>query len=102
MPAYLIANYKVLNPEGYNAYVASVVPTILAHGGEILVAGADAEAVEGAPGDVTVVLRFPSRDTLQGWYDSPEYRAIMHLRTESTEGHLVFADGFTMPLETNS
>jgi uncharacterized protein (DUF1330 family) len=97
MPAYLIANYTVLNPDGYNAYIASVAPTIIAHGGEILVAGAGAEAVEGTPGEVTVVLRFPSRDALRGWYDSPEYRAIKHLRTESTEGHLLFADEFTMP-----
>ena len=53
--------------------------------------------VEGEPGAVTVVLKFPSRAALRGWYDSPEYQAIIHLRTDNTEGGLVFADEFTMP-----
>lgn len=97
MPAYLIANYHIKDPEGYNAYIASVGPTILTHGGEILVAGPGGRPVEGSPGEVTVVLRFPSMDALQGWYDSPEYRRIVDLRRDSTEGHMVFAEGFVMP-----
>lgn len=97
MPAYLIANYNIVNQEGYEAYVASVVPTILSHGGEILVAGPGSRPVEGSPGTVTVVLRFASMEALRGWYDSSEYQDIIHLRTDSTEGHLVFADGFVMP-----
>ena len=39
MSGYLIANYKITNPQAYKAYGAAVGPTILAHGGEILVAG---------------------------------------------------------------
>ena len=97
MAGYLIANYDVTNPEGYHAYIAAVPPTIFAHGGEILVAGPGSEAVEGDPGPVTVVLKFPSKDALRGWYESPEYQAIIHLRTDNTEGAVVFADGFVMP-----
>ncbi len=97
MAAYLITNYDVTDPEGYGRYTASVGPTILAHGGEILVAGPGSRAVEGSPGAVTVVLRFPTMEALQGWYDSPEYQAIIALRTDNTEGHLVFADEFVMP-----
>ena len=55
------------------------------------------EAVEGEPGGVTVVLKFPSKDALRSWYDSPEYQAIIHLRTDNTEGSLVFAEQFVMP-----
>ncbi len=97
MPAYLIANYNITNPEGYSAYTASAGPTVLAHGGEILVAGPGAKAVEGNPGAITVVLKFPSMDALQGWYDSPEYQKVLKLRTDNTEGHLVFAEEFVMP-----
>ena len=97
MSGYLIANYNITNPEGYQAYTAAVVPTIMAHGGEILVAGPGSEAVEGEPGTVTVILKFPSKEALRGWYDSPEYQAILHLRTDNSEGHLVFADGFVAP-----
>ena len=97
MAGYLIANYKITNPEGYQAYIAAVGPTIIGHGGEILVAGEGSEAVEGEPGPVTVVLKFESKDALRAWYDSPEYQEIVHLRTDNTEGVLVFADEFVMP-----
>jgi uncharacterized protein (DUF1330 family) len=97
MAGYLIANYRITNAEGYQAYIAAVGPTILAQGGEILVAGPGSEAVEGEPGPVTVVLKFPSKDALRAWYDSPEYQEIIHLRTDNTEGSLVFADEFVMP-----
>ena len=85
------------NEEGYQSYIASVGPTIVAHGGEILVAGPGSEAVEGNPGAVTVVLKFPSKDALRTWYDSAEYQEIINLRTDNTEGLLVFADEFVMP-----
>ena len=97
MAGYLIANYQITNEAGYQAYIGSVGPTILVHGGEILVAGPGSEAVEGNPGQVTVVLKFPSKDALRGWYDSPEYQEIIHLRTDNTEGSMVFADEFVMP-----
>ncbi len=97
MASYLIANYDVTNPEGYGAYVAAVGPTIVAHGGKILVAGPDSTPMEGNPRAVTVVLQFSTREALQGWYDSPEYQEIIHLRTDNTEGAMVFADELVMP-----
>ena len=97
MAGYLIANYSITNPDGYQAYIAAVGPTIVARGGEILVAGPGSEAVEGEPGPVTVVLKFPSKEALRAWYDSPEYQKIIHLRTDNTEGSVVFADEFVMP-----
>ena len=97
MAGYLIANYNLTNAEGYQSYIAVVGPTIVAHGGEILVAGDGSEAVEGNPGTITVVLKFPSKEALRGWYDSPEYQEIIHRRTDNTEGFLVFAETFAMP-----
>jgi uncharacterized protein (DUF1330 family) len=97
MSGYLITTYKIINPEAYQAYTAAVAPTIFAHGGEILVAGPGSEVVEGTPEPITVVLKFPSKDALRGWYDSPEYQAIIHHRLDNTEGSMVFADEFKLP-----
>ena len=94
MASYLIANYNVNNSEGYGAYVAAVGPTIVAHGGKILVAGTGSTTVEGNPGGVTVVLEFPTREALQDWYDSPEYQEIIHLRTDNTDGDMDWLDQF--------
>ena len=97
MASYLIANYTVTNPEAYASYVAVVGPIIFAHGGKILVGGPGSTSVEGKPGPVTIVLEFPTREALQGWYDSPEYQEIIHHRTDNTDGMMVFADEFVMP-----
>jgi len=97
MASYVIANYKITNDEGYGAYVSAVGTTIDSHGGKILVAGPDSTPMEGSPELVTVVLEFPSRAALDGWYNSPEYKNIIHLRTDNTEGYVVFADQFVMP-----
>lgn len=97
MAGYLIANYTVTNETGYQSYLATVGPTLAAYNGEILVAGPGSEAVEGDPGPVTVVVRFPSMDDLRSWYESPEYKEIIHFRTDNTEGSVVFANEFVMP-----
>ena len=97
MSGYLIVTYKITRPDAYKAYTAAVGPTIAAHGGEILVAGPGSEAVEGSPYPITVVVKFPSKDALRGWYDSPEYQAIIHHRLDNTEGATIFADEFKMP-----
>ena len=97
MAGYLIANYQINNEEAYQGYLATVGPTILAHGGEILVAGPGSEAVEGDPKPITVVLKFPSTDALRAWYESPEYQKIINLRTDNTQGSVVFANEFVMP-----
>ena len=97
MSAYLIANYKLTNPTAYQGYVPAVMPTLQAHGAEVLIADYESEAVEGAPHNVTIVLRFPSKEAARAWYGSPEYQAIIHLRTDNTDGFVVFADHFTAP-----
>ena len=56
----------------------------LAHQGKILVAGPNSTPVEGDPGGVTVVLEFPSREALEGWYNSSEYQEILNLRLDNT------------------
>lgn len=97
MASYLVANYDVNDRDGYKEYLAAVGPIIAAHGGRVLVAGSGATAVEGSPGEITIVLEFPTRDALERWYNCQEYQAIIGLRTENTEGMLIFADEFALP-----
>ena len=96
MSAYVIANFTVTNPDGYKAYVPGVIPTLEAHGAEVLAADYKAERLEGDPGSVMVVIRFPSKDAVHAWYRSPEYQAILPLRTDNSEGVVVVADEFDL------
>jgi uncharacterized protein (DUF1330 family) len=93
MAGYFVANYKITNQDNYKQYLAAVGPILQAHGCEAVVVDRDSVRLEGSAGEVTVVLRFATKDAAQAWYESPEYQAILHLRTDSSEGAGVIAEG---------
>ena len=93
MAGYFVANYTITNQADYQEYLAAVGPVLTAHGAENIVIDRDSELLEGSAGQVTVVLRFATRAAARAWYESSEYRVIRHLRTDSTEGIGVIAEG---------
>ena len=93
MAGYFVANYTITNRAEYHEYLTAVGPVLEAHGVENIVIDRDSELLEGSAGQVTIVLRFATKAAARAWYDSPEYRAIRHLRTDNTEGIAVIADG---------
>ncbi len=97
MAGYLIANYRITNAEGYEAYPPAVTATLLACGADVLVADYESEVVEGEASSVTIVLRFPSKEAARDWYNSSDYQKIIRHRTDNTEGFILFADEFVMP-----
>lgn len=97
MSAYMIFSYTVTNEEGYQRYLPAAMPTLGPGVAEVLVADTQSEAKEGAPGQVTVVLRFESKDAARAWYESEAYQAAKPLRTSNSEGVAVLCDGFAVP-----
>ncbi len=93
MSTFLVASYRITNPDGYAAYPPAVAPTLAPFGGELVVADFNSESMEGEPLPVTIVVRFPSKEMAKAWYNSAEYQAVVNLRTDNTEGSLVFVDG---------
>jgi len=93
MAGYFIANYSITNPAEYEKYVAAVGPILQAHGTEYLVVDRDSALLEGPAGQVTVVLRFATKAAATAWYESEEYQAIKHFRTDNTVGAAVIAEG---------
>jgi uncharacterized protein (DUF1330 family) len=92
MAGYFVANYTITNQAEYMQYLAAVGPILKAHGAENIVIDRDSEPLEGPAGQVTVVLRFASKAAAKAWYESAEYQAILHLRTDNTEGIGVIAE----------
>lgn len=93
MAGYFVANYTITNQAGYKEYIAAVGPILEAHGAENIVIDRGSELLEGSAGQVTVVLRFATKAAAEAWYESPEYQAIRHLRTDNTEGIGAIAEG---------
>lgn len=93
MAGYFIANYTINDQAEYQKYMAAVGPILQAHGAEIVVVDRDSVPLEGSAGHVTVVLKFATKAAAQAWYESPEYQAIVHLRTDNAEGIGVITEG---------
>jgi uncharacterized protein (DUF1330 family) len=93
MAGYFVANYTITNQAEYKDYLAVVGPVLAAHAAERIVVDRNSELLEGSAGQVTVVLRFATKDAARAWYESPEYLAIKHLRTDNAEGIGVIAEG---------
>lgn len=52
-----------------------------------------APSVEGEWPGKLVIIEFPDRERATAWYESPEYQAILPLRTENSEGSAIIVDG---------
>ena len=94
MPAYVIVNVTVNDPERYPDYVRQVPATLAPYGGRFLARGGAVEVVEGdwEPKRL-VVIEFPSVERARAWYDSPEYAPARQLRWATSEAQLVLVDG---------
>lgn len=97
MAAYAVASYTVTNPEAYQSYGSAVAPILAAHQVEIVAFDNHSDTVEGSPGQTTVIMRFASKEAARAFYESEEYKAIAHFRTDNSEGSIVICDEFVMP-----
>lgn len=94
MPAYVLVDVEVTDPEAYKEYRAKAAPTVMAHGGRYVVRGGAQHHLE--PGwDLhrTVLLEFPSVEAAKTWYGSPEYRKVLPIRLRSSRSRLVILEG---------
>ena len=95
MPAYVIYQGQVSDPEQYEVYKAKAAPWIIESGGRYIVRGGDVEVLEGeAPAGRTVVLEFPTKQAAIDWYRSDEYTEIRKLREGAATARMYVVDGY--------
>ena len=86
MPAYLIANITIKNPEKMAAYAAAAGPTLDAFEAEFIMEGSRASDLSGQwPVNDVAIVRFPTLDAVHAWYNSPAYQALHVLRSEAAD-----------------
>jgi uncharacterized protein (DUF1330 family) len=94
MSAYLIANVDVRDPDAYQDYRSRTGAIVEKHGGRLIVRGGTVHHLEGEPwAHRLVVIQFPDLAAARGFYDSPEYQAIIPLRTGVSNGALLIVEG---------
>ena len=88
MPAYLIVNYNVENPEKYGEYSAAAGPVMkIGEVAEILAFDPSSTRLEGSPGHQTIVLKFDSMEAAKEIYESGEYQKLVPIRQDATSSH---------------
>jgi uncharacterized protein (DUF1330 family) len=94
MPAYVIVETDVRDPDQYERYKAASPGAIAAGGGRFVVRGGEIAVLEGDwhPKRL-VVLEFENLDAAKRWYDSPEYQEAKRLRQGAAELHMVAVEG---------
>jgi uncharacterized protein (DUF1330 family) len=94
MPAYLILDIHVSDPEEYAAYRERAPATLEAYGARYIVRGGAHEVVEGDwEPERIVVVEFPSVERAREWYESPEYQEILPLRLRAAPSRTVLVQG---------
>ena len=101
MPSgYVIANVKVTDPVQYEEYKKWSTAAFAAHNAEICVRGGKTEVMEGQWQPTRIaMLRFPSLEAAQSFYDAEQYRAARALRAGATEFfNMVVVEGVDAPV----
>ncbi|HKI92820.1 MAG TPA: DUF1330 domain-containing protein [Gaiellaceae bacterium] len=94
MPAYLIVETDVHDPERYEQYKAASPGALAAFGGRFIARGGEVAVLEGdwEPSRL-VLVEFPDLESAKRFYDSPEYGAAKKLREGAANLNMVAVDG---------
>ncbi len=94
MPAFVIVEVEVRDPEAYETYRSLVPASVDAYGGRFIARGGATENLEGdwTPERI-VVLEFPSLERAKQWWSSPEYRDAKAIRMRAAQTRMIAIEG---------
>jgi len=94
MPAYVIVETDIHDPEQYDRYRAASPAAVAAGGGRFVARGGEIAVLEGDwhPSRL-VILEFPDLETAKRWYESPEYQEAKALREGAANLRMVAVAG---------
>jgi uncharacterized protein (DUF1330 family) len=94
MPAYVIVETDVTDPERYEQYKVASSGAVVANGGRFLVRGGELAVLEGdwQPSRL-VVLQFEDLAAAKRWYDSEAYQQARQLREGAAHLRMVAVQG---------
>jgi len=90
MSVFFVATSVIKDMAKFKEYGAAAGPTVAAFGGKLVIKGMADRALVGNHGyDAIGIIRFPDMDSLNNWYSSDAYQAIIPLRNEACDMTLV-------------
>jgi len=94
MPAYLISQIDIHDPQGYEDYRKLVGASLARYGGRFIARGGRIDVLEGSWNPRRVVIcEFDSLERARQWYESAEYRPAMAIRQKTSTASIIVVDG---------
>ena len=94
MPAYVIADIDVQNPEKFEGYKKLSAPSAAPFGAKYLVRGGKVEGLEGAwMPKRFVVIEFPSVEKAREWWNSRNYAEAKGIRQSCAKSNFILVEG---------
>ena len=94
MPAYIIAQVNITDPEKYQEYAKLAAPAGAKYGGKFLVRGGAKTILEGSnPYQRIVVNEFPDVESAKRFYNSPEYQEARSKRLGAADFNMIIVEG---------
>lgn len=88
--AYVVGHLTVKDAEKWSEYRSLVPATLQPWGAELVLRGKRVAMLAGEhPHSDIVVIRFPDREAVDGWYSSAAYQALIPLRQQAAEMVLI-------------
>jgi uncharacterized protein (DUF1330 family) len=94
MPAYVIVETDIHDPERYEQYKAASPAAVAGGGGRFIARGGELAVLEGDwnPGRL-VILEFPDLEAAKAWYASESYQQAKALREGAARLNMVAVEG---------
>jgi len=94
MAVYMIVDITVNDPSAYEEYTAKVPALSRKYGGEYLARGGNYHVLEGdwRPGRL-VVSRFPDKESVEAFFNDPEYEPLKELRDRVAKTNIIVVEG---------
>jgi uncharacterized protein (DUF1330 family) len=100
MPALLIADIDVHDPEAYRAYREANPDIVNRFGGRYLSIGGETKVLEGDwQPRRTIIIEFPDMAALNAFYNSEEYAQLRPIRWASADARMVAIETLPEPVE---
>jgi uncharacterized protein (DUF1330 family) len=94
LKAYVVAIETVHDEAMFGEYRKQVAATLEGFAGRFVARGGKYTMLEGQwQHPRTVIIEFPTRESAEAWYRSPNYQKIIGLRHNSSSGNPIILDG---------
>ncbi len=99
MPAYMISQVTVTDKPKFDSYIEKTKSVAAKFGGKPVAIGTQPKMLNGESDghQMVFVIGFDSMDVLDSWHSSPEYQALIPLREEGSDQHMVAYEGMGLP-----